>query len=172
MLRELKNSMDDLWETPVKKRELHWFRTYISSRLVSLSVIPVFAVLLIVSLVFSTLLAFAGPSAEIWLKIGNMAFLALVTTSLFAFIFRYMPGRKIPWKEVLSGAFATAILFILGKSIIGLYLAHFAGTSAFGTAGAFVLILLWIYYSVQIFFFGASMTYVWSRNYGYLKTHK
>lgn len=171
MLRELRSSIDDLWDAPKADARAPWFRSYIVARLVSLSLIPVLVFLLIMSMVFSALLSLAGEHAALLLKLGNSAFSLLVTGALFAFIFRFLPTRKLPWKEILWGAFSTALLFLVGKYAIGLYLAEFAGTSVFGAAGAFIVILLWIYYSVQIFFFGASMTYVWSKKHGHLRFH-
>lgn len=169
MLRELKSSLDDLWDVSAERRaKKRWIRNYILSHLISLSLIPVLAFLLIMSLVFSSLLALAGPDAGIWLKLGTSAVSVTLTGLLFAFIYRYIPSRKLPWKEVAGGAFTTAILFLVGKAFIGFYLARYAGASAFGAAGALVVILLFVYYSVQIFFFGASLTYVWSREHGHL----
>lgn len=170
MLRELKRSLDDLWDVSAERRfRKRWVRNYILAHLISLSLIPVLALLLILSLVFSSLLALAGPDAGIWIKLGTTAFSVTITGLLFAFIYRYIPSRTLPWKEVAGGALATALLFLAGKAVIGFYLARYAGASDFGAAGALVVILLFIYYSVQIFFFGASLTYVWSRRYGYLK---
>lgn len=169
MLRELRSSMDDLWDAPDEDARAPWLKNYVLTRLVSLSLIPVLVFLLIVSMVFSALLSFAGPNATFLLKLGNSLFSLAITTSLFAFIYRFLPTRKLPWKEILTGAFATALLFAAGKYVIGLYLGEFAGVSVFGAAGAFIVILLWIYYSVQIFYFGASMTYVWSKRHGHLK---
>ena len=88
---------------------------------------------------------------------------------LFTFIYRFIPKRKLPWRELVRGAFVTTVLFMLGKFIIDIYITELAGTSVFGAAGAFAVLLLWVYYSVQIFLFGASLTYVYSRRYGHLK---
>lgn len=169
MLRELKNSMDDLWDAPSGSVDARWWKSYIAVRLISLSLIPVLVFLLIISMVASSLLAFAGTDATFLLKLGTTGFGVVVTSLLFMFIYRYIPARKLPWNEIFWGAVATAFLFLAGKALIGLYLSRFAGVSVFGAAGAFIVILLWIYYSMEIFFFGASMTYVWSRKYGHLK---
>ena len=169
MLRELRTSMDDLWNAPDEDARAPWLKNYVTARLVSLSLIPVLVFLVIMSMVFSALLSLAGPNVTFILKLGNSLFSLVITTGLFAFIYRFLPTRKLPWKEILTGAFATALLFAVGKYVIGLYLGKFAESSAFGAAGALIVILLWIYYSVQIFYFGASMTYVWSRRHGHLK---
>jgi len=83
-------------------------------------------------------------------------------TVLFALIFRYVPDAKIPWKDVWTGAFVTALLFTIGKSLIGLYLGKAAVGSAYGAAGSLVVILVWVYYSSMIFLFGAEFTQVLS----------
>ena len=170
MLRELRSSMDDLWDAPDDLKNTPWIKSYIVTRLISLSLIPVLVFLLIASMVFSALLSLAGPNATLFLKLGTSVFSLVAASALFAFIFRFLPTRKLPWKEIAWGAFGTALLFLAGKYAIGLYLDTFAGTSVFGAAGAFVVILLWIYYSVQIFYFGASMTYVWSKKHGHLRS--
>ncbi len=177
VLYELKNALDDLWETaPSKARS--GFKYAIFSRLLTLSVIPVLIFLLLISLVFSALLSAFGniisahTGATFLFKVLNLVFSYAVVTFLFAFIYKYLPAKKLPWKEILCGALATGLLFMLGKSLIGLYIGKFASTSVFGAAGTLIILLLWIYYSVQIFFFGASLTYVYSERYGYVKKHK
>lgn len=172
MLRELKGSMDTLWDAPPKDPNRPWIKTYISTRLISLSVIPVLVFLFVLSVTFSTAVSFLGVETDLWVKIGNTIFSVAVTSVLFAFIYHYLPSRKLPWREVRSGAIVTALLLLGGKVLIGLYIARYGGASAFGAAGALVAILIWLYYSVQLFYFGASMTYVWSRKYGYLKNRE
>lgn len=89
-----------------------------------------------------------------------------VVTLLFAMIYRFLPDVKIAWRDVWIGAVITALLFTIGKFAIGLYLGHSSAASVFGAAGSLVVILLWIYYSTQILFFGAEMTQVYARRYG------
>ena len=172
---ELKNSLDDLWDTNQSGKETKGWRYFFSSRLLSLSVIPILGFLLMISLVFSELLSFVSGYSPIFAKmtflfqIGAFAFSSFVLFFLFTFIYRFLPKRKLPWRELVRGALVTTILFILGKFAISIYTTELAGTSLFGAAGAFVVLLLWVYYSVQIFLFGASLTYVYSRRYGHLK---
>ena len=172
---ELKNSLDDLWDTYESEKETKGWKYFFSSRLLSLSIIPILGFLLLMTLVFSALLSFISGYSPIFaqltslIQIGTFIFSFFVLNFLFIFIYRFLPKRKLPWRELVRGAFVTTILFILGKYIIGIYIQNLAGTSAFGAAGAFAILLLWIYYSVQIFLFGASLTYVYSKRYGHLK---
>jgi membrane protein len=171
MLRELKDSMDDLWNAAVPEKRARGWGYFVRSRLISLSVIPVLIVLLLVSLTWSAAINFAGVDTDTVFKICSSLFTTVIVSLLFAFIYRYLPNRKLPWKETLSGAFSTALLFLAGKLLIGAYIHWTTTATAFGTAGAFIVILLWVYYSAQIFFLGASMTYVWSERHGHLGGH-
>lgn len=172
---ELKNSLDDLWDTNQLGKEAKGWKYFFSSHLLSLSVIPILGFLLIASLVFSAILSFISGYSPV---LANMTYLFQTSTFifsffilnfLFVFIYRFLPKRQLPWRELVRGAFVTTILFMLGKFFINIYLERLAGTSVFGAAGAFIILLLWVYYSVQIFLFGASLTYVYSRRYGHLK---
>jgi len=94
--------------------------------------------------------------------IGGLDFLVslLLVAGLFALIYRYMPARRLPWRVVLWGGVLTAALFYIGRWAIGLYLAHSTQPTAFGAAASFAALLLWLYYSAQIFLFGAEFTAV------------
>ena len=172
---ELKNSLDDMWDVDPSSKNMRGWKYFFSAHILSLSMIPILGFVFLVSLLFSAILSFvAGYSPAL----ANLTFLIqaitiatsfLVMTGLFAFIYRYLPNRKLPWKELLRGAFVTALLFMLGKFVINFYISELAGTSAFGAAGAFVVLLLWVYYSAQIFLFGAALTYMYSKKYGRLK---
>lgn len=164
---ELKNDMDDLWEVRQPKSDWSW-KSFFSGRLLSLTMIPVLGFLFIISLVFTSLLSFVDSHA-LFVQIGTLLFSFVLMTFLFGYIYRYLPRRRLPWKEILRGAVITALLFMLGKWIINFYIAKFAVTSVFGAAGAFAVLLIWIYYSAEIFLFGASITYVYSKKYGTLK---
>ncbi len=90
----------------------------------------------------------------------------IVVTLLFAAMFKFLPHAEIPWRDVWIGALATAALFTIGQFLLGLYLGHQDLGATYGQAGSLVLVLLWVYYSALIFFFGAEMTQVWSRRQG------
>ncbi len=137
--------------------------------------IPILGFLLVISLVFSALLSFISGFSPIFadmaslFQIGTFLFSFFVLSSLFTFIYRFLPRRKLPWRELIQGAFITTLLFMIGKFVINIYIENLAKSSVFGAAGAFVVLLLWVYYSVQIFLFGASLTYVYSKQHGHLK---
>lgn len=129
--------------------------------------------LLLVSLVISAGLAAAGnyllsvfPGAEFLLQALNFVVSLAVITVLFAMIFRFLPDVKIAWRDVWFGASVTALLFTIGKTLIGLYLGNSSVASVYGAAGSLVVVLLWAYYSSQILFFGAELTEVWARRRG------
>jgi membrane protein len=129
--------------------------------------------LLLVSLVISAGLSAvqetignAIPLSEIFLQIVNLVISIAVITVLFALIYKFLPDAEIAWRDVWLGAFVTAVLFSLGKLLIGIYLGNSAVASSFGAAGSLVLLLVWIYYSAQILFFGAEFTEVYANNMG------
>jgi membrane protein len=127
------------------------------------------ALLLLASLIFSALLNGMSNYFEGRLELSNLLGLAhtlvflLLCTILFAMIFKILPARTAPWSTVWRGAILTSILFTIGKNLIGLYLARAAVESAYGAAGSFMVLLIWIYYSVQIFLFGAVFTKVYAK---------
>ena len=81
----------------------------------------------------------------------------------FALMLRYIPDQKVPWRDVAAGSVATALLFTLGKTLIGIYLGRASVGSTYGAAGSLMVIIVWVYYSAQIFFFGAEFTHVWAK---------
>ena len=141
------------------------WRQFLRTRLLSFGFILAMGFLLLVSLSLTTALtALRSYVAErfTWMVVltGLMDFfLSLVMSGgLIALIFRYMPARRLPWSIVLRGAAVTAVLFHIGRWAIGLYLGKATQASAFGAAASFVALLLWLYYSAQIFLFGAEVT--------------
>jgi membrane protein len=129
--------------------------------------------LLLVSLAASAWLAAVGkffaqlsPLPVAMMETAN-ALLSFVTiTLMFAVIYKLLPDVKITWQNVWVGAAVTALLFTIGKSLIGLYLGRSTVASVYGAAGSLIVILLWIYYSAQVVFFGAEFTKVYSRHFG------
>jgi membrane protein len=131
--------------------------------------------LLMVSLIISAAISAAGkyfsdvlPVPAFLLQIINLLISLAVATGLFAVMFKVLPAVSIAWKDVWLGAAITAILFSIGKVLIGLYLGQASFGSTFGAAGSLVIVLVWVYYSAQIFFFGAEFTQVYAREYGSL----
>jgi membrane protein len=163
---ELKSSLDELWEVPPRQQAGLW--GLLRARLLSFSLILVLAFLLLVSLIVNAALAVVQRFwGEIWAGAGFFAPVAEVMSSAFAFavvsllfgtIFKMLPETRVAWRDVALGAVVTALLFSLGKRFIGLYLGSSAVASSYGAAGSVVALMLWIYYSAQIFFFGALVT--------------
>jgi membrane protein len=171
---ELKSTLDDLWETD--HSEASGIGLLLKTRLLSLSLVLVLAFLLLISLVVSALLSMLeNYVGGIWSNIGpalslvSVAFSFLVISVLFAMIYKLLPDVPLSWHDVIIGAIFTAALFTLGKYFIGLYLGNSAVASSFGAAGSIVAVMLWIYYSAQIFFFGAEFTRQYALLYGSLK---
>jgi membrane protein len=163
VLAALEAVLDQIWNSGIRAPSGlgGWVRT----RILSFGFVLALGFLLLVSLTLSTGLAnlrerFAAHHASLVGIVGaiDIALSLLLVSSLFALIFRYMPARRLPWKFVLMGGVLTAVLFDLGRWSIGLYLAHSTQPSAFGAAASFAALLLWLYYTAQIFLFGAEFT--------------
>jgi membrane protein len=133
----------------------------------------VLAFLLLVSLVLSAALAALGRWWGGWLEgwailleVLNLIASFAITTGLFAVIYKLLPRTKIAWHDVWIGAAVTALLFAVGKFLIGLYIGRSGVASGFGAAGSFVVLLVWVYYSTQIFLLGAEFTWVYAHERG------
>jgi membrane protein len=167
----LQDALNTIWG--VQRLPGHGLRNFIKTRLLSFSIIVGMGFLLLVSLVINAALAALGkfmsgmlPAQEsIWQGINFVISLGVLTV-MFAMIFKVLPDVKIRWRDVWIGAVLTALLFNLGQFLIGLYLGKSSVASAYGAAGALVLVLLWVYYSAQILFFGAKFTEVYANKYG------
>jgi len=169
---QLQHSLNHIWETPTTQRS-GGLRAQIRKRAVAFLMILGSGFLLLVSLVLSAalavlrdLLAQHAPILSQVLPTLNFLLSFTVIAGLFALIFHVLPNVDMRWRDVWPGAVVTALLFTLGKSLIGLYLGRTGVTSLYGAAGSFVLLLLWVYYSAQILFVGAEFTEVYSRRYG------
>jgi len=169
-LAELKDGLDQIWRAPSERTSGFWY--FVRKRLLSVGLILSLGFLLLVSLVFSALVtALArtwGPANATGMVLQAMNFLfsfALVTL-LFAMIYKILPSVHIAWKDVAIGSVITAALFSVGKALIGLYLGNSAVASSYGAAGSVILVLVWVYYSAQIFLLGAEFTKVYAHTYG------
>jgi membrane protein len=168
---QLQDALNTIWEVKPKPGGGIW--QLIRSRFLSLAMVFGTGFLLLVSLVLSAAIAGMGtyfqslwPGFESISHIVNFAITFLVSTFLFAMIFRFLPDAKIAWNDVWIGAAITALLFTIGKLLIGLYLGKSGLSSAYGAAGSLVVLVVWIYYSAQILFFGAELTQVYARKFG------
>jgi membrane protein len=168
---ELQDSMNTIWEVQPKPGRGIW--RVIRQRFLSLGMVLGIAFLLLVSLVVNAGLAALGdvlgamlPGVPLlWQALGMVVTLAVVML-LFAMIFKVLPDVKIQFRDVWIGAAFTAVLFIVGKVLLGLYIGRADLASSYGAAGSVVVLLLWIYYSAQIFFFGAEFTQAYARMHG------
>lgn len=129
--------------------------------------------LLLISLILSAIIAFIGewfggfvPGVEVLIQILNAIISLAVITLLFAMIFKFLPDIEIAWRDVWIGALITAALFTVGKEILGLYLGKSGVASSYGAAGSLIVLLLWVYYSAQIVFFGAEFTKAYAKKFG------
>jgi membrane protein len=173
---ELKDSLDEIWGVPPPKDASWW--DMLRTRLLSFGLILTLGLLLMTSLVVSAALSVAENfiggmwhSATILFGWVASAFGFLVIAVLFGVIFKLLPRIKLSWHDVTIGALGTAILFALGKFGIGLYIGNSGTTSSFGAAGSLIALLLWVYYSAQIFFLGAEFARQYAIQLGSLK-HK
>jgi membrane protein len=171
VLIQLQNSLNTIWEVTPPPRSGVW--AFVRTRLLSFVFVLGIGFLLLVSLVISaTLNAIQGfasgmiPGGEtLWLVVNFAVSIALVSL-LFALMFKFLPDTSVAWSDVWVGAVMTALLFTIGKFLVGLYLGRAAVGSAYGAAGSLVIILVWVYYSAQILFFGAELTQVYARKLG------
>jgi membrane protein len=151
----------------------HGWRSFVRARLISFGFILAIGFLLLVSLTLTTALSALRGYALRHFEgmVGLFAALDFLLsvglgTGLVALMYRYLPARRLPWRQVLFGALVTALLFHLGRWAIGLYLGHATQPTAFGAAASFAALLLWLYYSAQIFLFGAEFTAFLGRSRG------
>ena len=150
-------------------------KSFLSKRLFSLGMLLSIAFMLLVSLVISTTLAGVGDRLSGFLPSGlsepvlhalNLGVSLLVISLLFAAMFKVLPDAKVAWRSVWAGGIATAVLFVLGKFLIGLYIGKSNPGEAYGAAGSLIVMLLWIYYSALIVLFGAEFTETWAEKRG------
>ncbi len=186
VLSELQSDLNELWRapneepSPAKKYVSLWMtvRSTIGEKILILSVLPILACILGVSTIASTITAdlslFFGndPALIPTILAVDLALSLGIGVLLFALIFRIFPARKLPWNELLLGGLVTSTLFLIGKIGMSLYLDTIADTAKFGQAGSLVVLLIWIYYSAQVFFLGASFTFVHSLEKGTLRHEK
>jgi len=172
---ELQNSLNTIWEVKPKPARgfLDGIKRFIVDRLLSFTLVLGIGFLLLASLVISAALSALGeyigarwPLADFWLELINFVISFAVVTFLFAMIFKFLPEVDIAWKDVWLGAMVTSALFSLGKFLIGFYLGRSEVGNTFGGAGSLAILLIWIYYSAQILFFGAEFTQVYANKYG------
>lgn len=168
---QLQTALNTMWEIEPQPNRGIW--GMLRNRLLKLLAIGGVAFLLLVSLVASAGVAALGtrlrgvlPRPELLVGALDAIVSLVVLTLLFAFAFKVLPDAKIRWRDLWVGAFGTAVLFTIGKSLIGFYLGHSATSSAFGAAASLAVLLIWVYYSSMIFLLGAEFTQVYANMYG------
>jgi membrane protein len=168
---QLQSALNNIWQV-APRPDLSWKYT-IRLRLLSMALVVGGGIFLILLVILSSILAAVGnfvanvsPSLQSSWGLVDLVFSIGVLTFLFAMIFKILPDAVIGWRDVWLGAFTTAILFAIGKLAIGLYLGKSAPGSVYGAAGSLVVLLLWMYYSAVIVFFGAELTQVYARRLG------
>src|SRR6266480_735467 len=170
---ELQATLNLIWEVQPAPTKGVWAGIWavLRNRIFSLTLVFALAFLLLVSLVISAALAgaaawFQGPEQALVSRLLELAVSLLVLTFVFALLYLYVPDAAIGWREVWHGGCITAVLFTLGKTAIGLYLGQASVGAAYGAAGSMVVLLVWVYYSALIMFFGAECTHVWATREG------
>jgi membrane protein len=167
---QLQTSLNGIWG--VQPKPGRGILGIVKDRMTSFVLILLVGFLLLLSILLTAAIAFIGgsfgdmPGMEALAQIVNTVLSLAVVTLLFAMIFKFLPDAQIAWGDVWVGAFLTAVLFTLGKFALGLYLGKGAVASSHGAAGSLIVLLLWVYYSSQIVFFGAEFTQVYANRFG------
>jgi len=172
---ELQDALDRVWRAPVRDRSGGIWKL-VRARLLSFGMILGIAFLLMVSLVLSAAISALGKwwgswfaDWELLLQLIDLIVGYAMTTAVFALIYKVMPRVDVRWKDVWLGAATTALLFAVGRFLIGLYIGKSGIASGFGAAGSIAIIFVWVYYSAQIFLLGAEFTWLYARTYGSMR---
>ena len=168
---ELQVALNTIWR--VKPRPGGHLYAFVIDRLRSFGLVIAIGFLLLVSLAVTAALAalnawlfnLSPANATMW-NLVNTLVSVVVTTGLFALLFRFLPDVRLRWRDVTTGAAVTAVLFTIGQQVIGLYLGQGTIASSYGAAGSMMILVLWVYYSCQILLFGAEFTRVWAARHG------
>lgn len=168
---ELQVALNTIWR--VKPKPDAYLKALLIDRLRSFGIVVAIGFLLLVSLVITAALAaFSAwisrrvPGFPITLNIMSLLVSLIVTSGLFAMLFKFLPDVKLLWEDVATGSVVTAVLFMIGQQAIGFYLGQSTTTSSYGAAGSVMILLLWVYYSCQILLFGAEFTRLWAARHG------
>ncbi len=173
---ELQSALDRIWRAPDRPAGSGLW-TLLRTRLLSLGMVMGLGFLLMVSLVVSAGLSalqkwwapLFSEGTVVLMQALNIGLSLVLLSAIFAMIYKWMPRVRVAWRDVWIGAVITALLFTLGKSLIGLYIGRSGVASAFGAAGSLVVLLVWVYWSAQIFLLGAEFTWVWANRRGSLR---
>lgn len=168
---QLREALNRVWG--VKARKVPFLKGLLRQRVLGLGMVFATGLLLVVSLVLNTAIAALTralsdrlPGAEAAWQAGYYLLSTLGSAAVFALLFKALPDVRVPWRSVAAGALLTGLLFTLGQVLLGLYLGRGAFSNAYGAAGSFVVVLVWVYYSSQVLLFGAELTQVLARRGG------
>jgi len=169
---QLQSALNKIWAVKPDPRR-NQIRVFLVKRIFSFGIVVTVAFLLLVSLIVSTALSAAATrlthilgTPAVVLQVGNSILSFIVIAGLFAAMYRYLPDARIGWRDVGAGALASALLFVLGKAVIGSYLGGTNPGSAYGAAGSLAVVLIWVYYTAMILLFGAEFTELWAERFG------
>jgi membrane protein len=169
---QLQGALNRIWRVKPDPRR-NQVRVFLMKRVFSFGIVLTMVFFLLVSLAVSTVLNAASERftgglgiASTLLGLATSAISFAVITGLFALMFRYLPDARIAWRDVRPGAIGTALLFVLGKSVIGYYLGRSDPGQAYGAAGSLAIVLIWVYYTSMVLLFGAEFTQQWAERYG------
>lgn len=169
---ELQDALNSIWDIPPRP-ERGMVIGIIRGRFLSFAMVLSIGFLLLATMLANTILTAIAqnfgelfPSRAYFLRLANFVLFLGIVTLLFAMIYKALPDTTIAWGDVVIGAVATSLLFAIGKFLIGLYLVYSSVVSAYGAAGSLVVVLVWVYYSAQIFYFGAEFTKVYASRRG------
>lgn len=171
LFTELKDALNHIWDVPTKEQQGLW--RLIMVRVLALVMVVIGGLIMFAALVITTALTAATDwinatweGAAVRTQVVNFVFFFLITIVIFALVYKYVPDVRIAWRDILIGSVATALLFSIGRLLISFYLSQSTMVSVYGAAGSLIVLLLWTYYSAQIFFLGAEFTQVYGRTYG------
>ncbi len=174
VVAELRDALNTIWCVPRKEQTgIRSLLAILVERTISLAMVLAVGFLLLVSLTINAALSAVGkrfqwwlPSPEYVLQAVDFLITYFVIAGIFLLIYKFVPDLRLEWRDVIPGALVTALLFGVGRTLIGMYLGKAGVGSTYGAAGSLVLILFWVYYSAQIFFFGAEFTQAYAQHFG------
>lgn len=166
---EVEDALNVIWRAP---RHASYFYQLVRGRLLSLVLVAALGVLLLLSMLIATGARFVGhlfedgPVPRVLVQTFNLGLSFVVVSLLFAAFYKLLPNCRLRWSDVLVGSCGSAVLFVGGQTLIDLYLARFITAGIYGAAGGMIVLLIWVYYSAQIFLLGAEFTKVWVHHHG------
>jgi membrane protein len=167
---EIEDALNVIWKAP---RQESYFYQLLRGRVMSLSLVIGLGFLLLLSMIVATGVRVLGRLLDRYTDISdavigvvNLGLSFVIVSLLFAALYKVLPNKKLEWRDVLVASCGTAILFEGGQTVIGYYLANFISANIYGAAGGIIVLLIWVYYSAQIFLLGAEFTKVWANHYG------